>query len=766
MTQRLPIPGQDNGTWGDILNGFLNVAHNADGTLNPSAVTAAGAYTKPSSGIPGSDIATGTIAATNLTSAVQTELTSASTALQPTNNLSDVNSVSTARTNLGLGSAATISSTAGGDLSGTLPNPTVVKRNGTTLAGLSTGLLKNTTGTGVPSIATAADVPDLSGTYALVAEPVGAAAQVTATDADTKANTVLYAASFGLSTASSDNTAAMNSFLTALGTGPQRVGIVPAGTFNFTGTINAWPLGKVCTIKGQGWGGAGGLYGTRFIRTSGTQPLAVFAGSADDTAHRVLVDIQDIEFNGSDLGGVMVQIQRAYHSRLANVRFAHNEGGIGLQCTNWNDCPSAGAIIVEYCGGTGSITGTTNATTTISGISSFTNIMQGTILAGSGLQTGMTVVSTNPGAGTLVVDRPASTSVSAGTITWINPAHVWDSTVGDTGGNTAVVDIAEARYQANYGTDLRVTGDINVSQPSNDIKYGLLSLEGTGAGTSGSPDTYPYIDLDYAQNCHFPATHISIPTGRACVAVVQQNGASTGPRTNSFGSLTCDVAGVNGPQFIVDHGQGTLYIASLNAPSGTLWSNALINIRSSVGASRFHIGHINHLSPNPYQGFIVDARTVPEDLSKGRINLQRVSGAMGTATLGNYTVFTAANGVDTNDAFEVAIPYDADPNGQVRLRLLWTGTVSNSAQNVFWRAAMIVVNTGSLVSTGATTYDMIVAAPGTLATLTETKWTAGPTATPGATIGISLQRHGTNAGDTYTGTTQRVAAEIVYDRRF
>src|ERR1700728_1305871 len=30
---RLPIPGGDDGTWGDILNDFLDVSHNADGTL-------------------------------------------------------------------------------------------------------------------------------------------------------------------------------------------------------------------------------------------------------------------------------------------------------------------------------------------------------------------------------------------------------------------------------------------------------------------------------------------------------------------------------------------------------------------------------------------------------------------------------------------------------------------------------------------------------------------------------------------------------------
>ncbi len=35
-TRRLPIPGQDDGTWGDILNDFLSVEHNADGTLKAS----------------------------------------------------------------------------------------------------------------------------------------------------------------------------------------------------------------------------------------------------------------------------------------------------------------------------------------------------------------------------------------------------------------------------------------------------------------------------------------------------------------------------------------------------------------------------------------------------------------------------------------------------------------------------------------------------------------------------------------------------------
>jgi len=33
MIIRLPTPGADDGTWGNVLNDFLGVEHNADGTL-------------------------------------------------------------------------------------------------------------------------------------------------------------------------------------------------------------------------------------------------------------------------------------------------------------------------------------------------------------------------------------------------------------------------------------------------------------------------------------------------------------------------------------------------------------------------------------------------------------------------------------------------------------------------------------------------------------------------------------------------------------
>lgn len=43
---RLPVPGADNGVWGDVLNDFLQVVHNSDGTLKSDAVNSATTSTK------------------------------------------------------------------------------------------------------------------------------------------------------------------------------------------------------------------------------------------------------------------------------------------------------------------------------------------------------------------------------------------------------------------------------------------------------------------------------------------------------------------------------------------------------------------------------------------------------------------------------------------------------------------------------------------------------------------------------------------------
>jgi hypothetical protein len=61
---RLPVPGSDRHTWGTILNDFLSVEFNTDGTLRKSQLIDS-KYVKPIGGIPEADLDTGTQAKIN-----------------------------------------------------------------------------------------------------------------------------------------------------------------------------------------------------------------------------------------------------------------------------------------------------------------------------------------------------------------------------------------------------------------------------------------------------------------------------------------------------------------------------------------------------------------------------------------------------------------------------------------------------------------------------------------------------------------------------
>jgi hypothetical protein len=72
VVSRLPTPGSDDNIWGDLLNDFLAIEHNTDGTLKKAGAisqaqtdassalsSAAAKYTRPAGGIPESDLDSG-----------------------------------------------------------------------------------------------------------------------------------------------------------------------------------------------------------------------------------------------------------------------------------------------------------------------------------------------------------------------------------------------------------------------------------------------------------------------------------------------------------------------------------------------------------------------------------------------------------------------------------------------------------------------------------------------------------------------------------
>lgn len=195
-------------------------------------------------------------------------------------NLFDLTSVSTARTNLGLGTAALISSTAGGDLSGTLPSPTVTKINGTSLAGLATGILKNTTSTGVPSIAVAGDFPTLN------QNTTGTAANLSGTPALPNGTTVTTQ-SPGDATTKIANDAFVSAAIAAAALGPADAthdGFLTQTDFtNFTNKLSANQT-ITFTPTGDVTGSASGA-------TSLTPALSIGAGKVTNTMLAGSIDL-------------------------------------------------------------------------------------------------------------------------------------------------------------------------------------------------------------------------------------------------------------------------------------------------------------------------------------------------------------------------------------------------------------------------------------------------------------------------------------------
>jgi hypothetical protein len=245
-----------------------------------------------------------------------------------------------------------------------------------------------------------------------------------------------------------DDTAAIQAMVDAITAVGGGAGEFPRATYVCNGVV--LPVGILVSLRGVGTGVSGNIFGTRLLRTSDANPIISGIGTGLGSSQRCVPEIIDMELHGGRGWTDTLRLSRTTHMKL-DCRIA-NGNGIGAHITNAWDSQNP-RLVVEGCGNTGSFTANvTNANRTLASVSSFAGIVPGTVLSGTGLQDGTTVVSTNPGASTLLVDRSPIATNTGVAITTITPALVFDSTVGDAGqGNSDTVHVGSMILQSNFG---------------------------------------------------------------------------------------------------------------------------------------------------------------------------------------------------------------------------------------------------------------------------------------------------------------------------
>lgn len=342
------------------------------------------------------------------------------------------------------------------------------------------------------------------------------------------------------------------------------------------------------------------------------------------------------------------------------------------------------------------------------------------------------------------------------------PAMLLDSVIGaGADANCATIQIANITFQSNYGTDWRFSGSSADSSPCNDIEVVNTKMEGCGAGTLGSPDTYPYIDLDYAQHCYFTNTRISQPTGRASTFIQQVN-VSAGPRANMFCNTVLDVAGSNAPERYIDQASGGLVFHGMGWPAGNP-TVEYVRVQTSVARGRFRANAITHNSANVSSGFVTDIRATSEEVNKGRHPVPIVSSTGSLTTVGDSAVWALADAADQFVLGQVILPRDVDSFGKAYIRVHW---VASTTGDVRWSWYQSSLAEGDDLSAAGTQVDQTVASPGAnLLKVSSWAGTSGIDAAPGELVTVKVGRKGTHVADTLAGTVYVVAVEVYYDKR-
>jgi hypothetical protein len=215
-----------------------------------------------------------------------------------------------------------------------------------------------------------------------------------------------------------------------------------------------------------------------------------------------------------------------------------------------------------------------------------------------------------------------------------HPATLVDA-IAAVGGNSDTLLLSNCQWESNGGTDLRITGSTAHSARSSVVQVVNAKME--GAAWEGS---FPFVDLHYAQMCHFDNAVFGCPAERSGPFVLQ-NGESNGWWSNKFSNCHFDkAAGGTAPAHYIDIGAGSIQLDNV-ACTGHAPTSSYVRVRNTVTARRVQVGQI--LVEDNTKTLIEDDRADPTVASAATITLpngDRVVKVTGTT---NITSITASH---------------------------------------------------------------------------------------------------------------------------
>jgi hypothetical protein len=486
--------------------------------------------------------------------------------------------------------------------------------------------------------------------------------------------------------------------------------IAPGGDYGFATTVNL-PVGPKIKIEGEDINpvGAAGVRGTRFRRKgsfTGQILRGVGTSGGYDASGRIRIWLKNIEFNGTNKAGTLVELARVSDSMIEHCRFFSNVG-VGLRASEWFNSHIGHTYFHQLGNGRSS----------------------------------PAVLLDSPG--------PMVSGGAGG-----NTIHIigceWE---GNTGTDLRITS-NDASYSNGQDWTLAVLVT-NCKMERNTGDYPLIDLD--RVGDFHMSDSF----LHLGPGCIAPHLEMKGTAVQPSRPVKISNTSFSGNKWTGTA-----VGGASGAPYFIDLTTGELLLANVSMNGSP--TKAFIHIGPSVPPGSVRLTNVPVSEPSkllhderPGSTLNLGSVEVPARY------VQQGSTAVAPTLTADQVVYKMLPAVKTDWLGSVTIPSDAATGRPIRIRVLWYTPGTGGNVRLEARAKPGLQGGSTTVSTAAEMQAVLVTAPATASQMVQTTFTFAATANPGQVVPVTLSRNGADATDTLIGFDVRIfQVELRYERAF